>query len=507
MNALERLGRKRRERREQPHPQSLLPFTIEGCDCLDDGAWALIRIAGTGTSTPTALVAESETYEAFEPLPQPRPEEPDSMWRVAFAIPSELTGPGTRLWLHDDDMYRAEVLLPGAKRALEVVPDPAPPVLEAAAPEPEPEVVAAPKPVAARRPAPSPVTAADEEAAATDPRARKLVEAWSEAALLREKLADREEELADALQELLAARTDVQPLRIRAKEAADELAAMREELELAHKQGRDARLRTTQKAAELDALRTQLGAAEPRVAEAERAAELAQQETSSLREQVQRLEAELAAARAEVQTAIGEAEAKIASLTAQAESERGQHASASAEHQQVAEKLQSKLEKLEAGKSRRRGLGRRTEDRALAEVRAELEARIAEQQQRIAELEHEATSFTERREDAVAGSLREQIEKLEEELRQNVSTNEDLRALLASERELAASARGEMHDLRRQLATASAGRGAAAAATETESEPEGTGDASSGKATQSPPWSALDDELLARIEKAKALTG
>jgi hypothetical protein len=30
--------------------------------------------------------------------------------------------------------------------------------------------------------------------------------------------------------------------------------------------------------------------------------------------------------------------------------------------------------------------------------------------------------------------------------------------------------------------------------------------ANGGNGTQSPPWSALDDELLARIEKAKALT-
>jgi DNA repair exonuclease SbcCD ATPase subunit len=79
-------------------------------------------------------------------------------------------------------------------------------------------------------------------------------------------------------------------------------------------------------------------------------------------------------------------------------------------------------------------------------------------QERIAELEQEATSFAQRRDDAIAASLRERLADREHELR----------------------------DLTRRLAAAEA--------------------AVEPRRAEPPPWSALDDELLARIETTGALT-
>jgi phage shock protein A len=281
---------------------------------------------------------------------------------------------------------------------------------------PAPAVASAPAPAVAPAPAPAVEPAAaveplvpEAEAAgdAEDAPAGKLVEAWAEAATLREKLSDREEELAQALQELLDARHNLQPLRERAEELTIELAAAR---------------------------------AQP-------------------------------APPSQPDPAEGVAQ----------------------------------VEEPPEGKARRRGVGRRNDDRQLRKLRAELEAQITEREKRIQELEHEAGSFAQRRDDAVAQSLRARIGELEDEVRQHTSCNEDLRSLLESERELMGAARREVQDLKRQLASAKANRVADAV------ERNGDDPASTGKPVVKPqteqmPWSALDDELLARIEKAKALT-
>jgi DNA repair exonuclease SbcCD ATPase subunit len=226
-------------------------------------------------------------------------------------------------------------------------------------------------------------------------------------------------------------------------------------------------MRATEKAAELDAVRAELAAAEPRVGEVP----ADEQELASLRADVKRLEQELVTARAE---------------TAAAEEER------------------TKLE--ESNKSRRAGIARRSEDRAARKEVVELEAKLAASEQRIAELEKDAESFAARREEAVADSLRERIDELEEDIRQRAATNEDLRALLESERQIAANGRREAEDLKQQLSVVRAEQ----IAEPTESarpapRPVVTATAAP-NGGQSPPWSALDDELLARIEKAKALT-
>jgi hypothetical protein len=70
------------------------------------------------------------------------------------------------------------------------------------------------------------------------------------------------------------------------------------------------------------------------------------------------------------------------------------------------------------------------------------------------------------------------------------------------------SSRNEATELREQLATASAKRGSGVPApVEDPGEDIAPGQRPARKPIQSPPWSALDDELLARIERAKALTG
>ena len=555
MNALERL-RRRTRRLESDHAVQA-PFTVDGCECLIDGDFALLRVAGTGHASPVALIAG---LEAFEPLPQPGGDSDAGVWRIAFAVPSDVADGSQDLWLLDGEAYRAELILPGAApKAREVEPEPAheePSIDElaaAAAPLVEAVKDVAPPVEASKPAAPSP-----EEL--DDPRARKLVEAWSEANHLRERLTEREHELGEALKELLDARNEVQPLRDRADALTSELATLNEDLKGSRQATKEARLRATQKAAELDAVRTELEAAQPRVEKAERARDRAEQEATQLRDQVKQLEVELAQARAEVQDAIAHSEGKLQDVLdeskaareridqerAEAEAERDRLAGeAQAERERLAEeakaerdralaeaeaeltrvqeeaqaernrleeqekeaeKLRAEIEKLESGNSRRRGFGRRANDSELAKVRAELEERILTQQQRIAELEHDATSFAERAEGAVADSLKERVAKLESDLDQTKATADDLRALLDSERELVAAARREAQDLRRQLAAAKANREAPAEEQPIVAKRTPVPDDSDAAGPDSPPWSALDEELLARIEKAKALT-
>jgi predicted nucleic acid-binding Zn-ribbon protein len=507
VNALGRLGRKRRDRRVQleDFPQ----FAVTDCECLVDGDFALLRLTGTGINPPASLVADHDSPQSFEPLPGSDTSAPGGSWRAAFAIPAEVAEPGTLLWLLDGGEYMTDVRVPSP--AVAPLPSKPKPVAE----EPElpagvAELVADAKPMfrteakpaPAAQVAPTPPAPAPADVDADDPRAKKLVEAWSEAAALREKLSDREEDLSRALQELLAARTDVDPLRERAARLTEALEAARaersEELEAASAERAEAleaayaaHARATELEADLEAVRAELASVEPRLTEARQRTEHAEEEAATLRSEVDRLEAELSVARSQNEAT----------------------ASAAADQQRAAEGLQEELEKLkEQPKSRRRGFGRRSEDSEVNEVRTELEARIAEQQERIEQLEQETASFAERRDEAIAESLRERVGELEEELRQHVATGEDLRALLDSERELLAGARVEVRDLKEQLATASAKRAAVAEAVRAATPPPAeasseSDDASAPAAVEPPPWSALDDELLARIEKAKALTG
>ena len=444
------IGRKRRERRAQTQPDH--PFSIEACEYLTDGAFALLRVSGSGDVVPVSLVTQGDGPQAFDPLPQPDAGASKGFWHIAFALPTEVIEPGARVWLHDGGLYLADLVIPTPAEPA----GPAEPAAPAITPEAEAaaerlaaveERIAADKAAAAARP--------DETAdLGDDARARKLVEAWSDAASLREKLNDREEELAEALQELLEARKDVQPLRDRVDQLTADVEALREELELAHKHGREARLRATEKAAELDVVRAE----------------------------VEKLQEELSAVRGEQDAPAVDPEPVDAVQ---------------------AEPVEPVESEETPDKSRRRSIGRRTEDRAAKKLRAELETKLAESQQRVEQLEKEAEDFAARREDAVADSLRERIAELEQDVRQRASTNHDLRALLESERGIVASGRREVEDLKRQLTTVAPEQVAEPA------RPKPTPvvkPAASANGAGSPPWSALDDELLARIEKAKALT-
>jgi flagellar biosynthesis chaperone FliJ len=377
---ISRLGRKRRDRRAQTQPDH--PFAIEHCEYLTDGAFALLRVSGTGSVAPVALVTQGDGPEAFDPLPQPDAGARGGVWQIAFALPGDVIEPGSRVWLHDGGLYLADLLIP----------------LPAESGSP-----AEPAPVAE-----------EANAGEDDARARKLVEAWGEAARLREKLAEREEELAQALKDLLEARAGLGG----ETPASDdkELVVLRAELE-------------------------------------------------SLRAEVARLESELADTRAQ--------------LTA-------------------AEEERTKLE--EANKSRRSGVARRGEDRPMRKQIADLEKSLAERDQRVEQLEKEAESFAARREEAVADSLREHIDTIEEDGRQRAATNDDLRALLESEREIAATARREVEDLKQQLAAVRAEQIEAAQPAAPRPRP------LPATSPDGVPWSALDDELLARIEKAKSAT-
>jgi chromosome segregation ATPase len=451
---------------------------------------------------PATLVGEGESPESFEPLPQPVPARADGTWRMAFALPAELGVPGTRLWLHDGGVYLVELVVPAADAAPEDAAEPASDVNSPATVEASvvAGATAAVERAVERR-------AAEGEAAendATDPRARKLVEAWAEAGTLRDRLAEREAELSQALQDLLDARHNVEPLREYAEELTIELAGVRKELKQSQKESR----RAVELEAELKAVNAKLEGAEPALAEAERAKNAAEREAVAARDEVVRLERELTSARLAVENAIRDAKVQLEDARREAAAAQDRLTAEAEEQQQNAEELRSQLTKLEDGKSRRRGVGRRSEDRELQKVRAELETQIAAREERIKQLEEEAGSFAQRREEAMTESLRTRVEELEAEVHQHTTCNQDLRALLESEREHVAAARGEAHELKRQLATAKAGRladaasnGAAVVAPATEKPVVDKDEAGP------PPWSALDDELLARIEKAKALTG
>src|SRR4051812_13780764 len=121
LNALERL--RRRTRRPESDHAVQTPFTVDGCECLIDGDFALLRVAGTGYASPVALIAG---LEAFEPLPQPGGDPEAGVWRIAFAVPADVADGSQELWLLDGDAYRAELRLPGAPpKAREVEPEPA----------------------------------------------------------------------------------------------------------------------------------------------------------------------------------------------------------------------------------------------------------------------------------------------------------------------------------------------------------------------------------------------
>jgi hypothetical protein len=499
LNALERLGRKRRDRRAQTQPEP--PFAVESCECLTEGEFALLRVSGSGSTPPVMLVGEGESPESFEPLPGPAASGTGDTWRLAFALPAELGVPGTRLWLHDGGVYLVELVVPSTDQEVEPAPAPAPAVEASVVAE---AAVAVERAVERRAAASAPAASEKQEptAADDDPRARKLVDAWAESASLREKLADREAELAKALKDLLEARQNVLPLREYAEELMVELAGVRKQLKTSHKGGRKA----TELEAELAEVRAKLENAAPGLAEAEQAKKDAEREAVAARDEVMRLERELSDARIAVETAIRDAQAQLEDARREAAAAQDRLTAEAQEQQQNAEQLRTELTKLEDAKSRRRGVGRRSEDRELQKVRAELESQLAAREQRIEQLEQEAESFAQRREDALVESLRTRVGELEEEVRQHTGCNEDLRTLLESERELAAGSRREAQDLKRQLAAAKASR---VTGDEVEA---GAGlmplrDATVARAPiESPPWSALDDELLARIEKAKALT-
>ena len=202
---ISRLGRKRRERRAQTQPDH--PFTVEHCEYLTDGAFALLRVSGSGSVAPVALITQGDGPESFDPLPQPDEGVNGGVWQIAFALPTEVIEPGARVWLHDGGLYLADVLVPSPADSEPVEQDPG-----------------------------------------EDEAAKKLVEAWSETGRLREKLAEREEELAQALMELLEARTaletrepageekELERLRAEIARLEQELAAARAETAAAEEQ-------------------------------------------------------------------------------------------------------------------------------------------------------------------------------------------------------------------------------------------------------------------------------
>src|SRR3954466_14355850 len=166
---ISRLGRKRRERRAQTQPDN--PFAIEHCEYLTDGAFALLRVSGTGSVAPISLVTQGDGPEAFDPLPQPGTGVNGGVWQLAFALPTEVIEPGGRVWLHDGGLYLADLVIPTPAEA-PAPPAPAEPAPPPGAPPPPPPPPPPPrgaKAAAERRAAVEERIATDKAAAAARP--------------------------------------------------------------------------------------------------------------------------------------------------------------------------------------------------------------------------------------------------------------------------------------------------------------------------------------------------
>jgi hypothetical protein len=274
-------------------------------------------------------------------------------------------------------------------------------------------------------------------------------------------------------------------------EARDEAPPATEPADDAAGTADDDRARKLVKAwSEAGSLREQLDDRDRELAEGRQELRALRGDRRPLRERADTAERDLAAARDELEAAraqldvvdgeIDAARDELAGALRDAAAERSSHEIECAELREALDELRAELEKMEAAGGRRRlgrrrrGTGPAPDDQEEKAAIAALEEQVADRQRRLDELDHD--------------------------LREQVTCNDDLRALLESEREQAARARAEADDLRRQLARDSVLAPANAQTTPAAKPPKPA------PAKDAPPWSALDDELLARIEKAKSLT-
>jgi hypothetical protein len=482
-----------------------------------DAESALVRVAGSWDGPGPCPLHEAQLVvqaggagHSFDPLPAPPAADGGRSWRLAFAVPVALLQPvDAREFLRTTNGTIIE--LPEATRRA---------LAHTAQPEPTPGTASA-------QPEPVPTTDADCDRcrdriealeAQIDELQRRcerqlddlrgtedeqLLKAWTECAQLRELIADREEELERTSAEAARLRRREKMLREGLDEITAGLAEWREKTE-----------------AECDRLNAEIAARDAALANADDA----QRQVVELRAELDRaqtqvadLERELAAVsatRTEVETSASGAAAELQALVARAEDAERRAADAEAvaaredspaptaeleaareriavleAHAAEADRLREKLER----RGRRPIFGRRhasgeselSEQLAATTRESEnLERQVAglAEQLRTSEEQHETE--TERARGAIA--------ELEHQLDKQRQVEEDLRALLDSERRQAAEARLVADGLRLRLADLPADDLPAPAPPPEEA-----------RTT----WSAMDEELLARLERAKAAAG
>lgn len=276
-------------------------------------------------------------------------------------------------------------------------------------------------------------------------------------------------------------------------EDSPRMRAAKEKLEALELTARQMRSADTSRAQKLVEAWSECNTLRERLGDREEAHRRALEELAVAEQSAAHLRAELDIAQTVIETAAAN-NAELVSAREAIAAKEGEIAALHGRVGQLEAELQAIAERNEAG---RRGLlrRRRTDGSAAPAVNGAERAEVAALEGRIAELEEEATSFVARRDNALNDSLRERVAELERDLREERARAGDLRSILDSERLQASRTREEMDDLRRTLATSDVREAALDADAE---------EITVRRAT-SPPWSALDDELLARIEKAKAL--
>jgi hypothetical protein len=497
-------------------------LAIDACEVVDAGGdEALIRLAGRWTGAASLdfqlYVPAGDAGALVPPLPPGPLVSEDGRWSAAFAVGRDCVG--ARLALVPAD-GGAVAFTPGD-------PEPTPAPAPARSPEPTPTPAPTPAPAEATSLERALEDLADAETVADQLRRRcdiserglsefrqKLVHAWAEAGELRELLDARETAHETAKRREREALGVLAQLEARAQHAEDELAARREEMqaecarleaELRERTGAseqveslradaaDALDRFGEARTAADRLRSELAAAETIAQETARAA--AQAGHDMLEERTRADEAERRAdANAE---RLSEAERELAHAHERLAAVEETMKALSASEQALRQELES-LTRTDLG-DEPKGLGAR---RSKVSARAYREA--------LEQLEREEAERTRLEQETVA--LAERVAKLEADAAERATATPqqqaptpDQAAMEADLRHLLATAQRDLDEARAALNEQQARY--AAVASEVVAEGAAESVPAEVQAADEKPWTAVDDELLSRLQRAKQFAG
>jgi chromosome segregation ATPase len=495
-------------------------LAIDACEVVDAGADALLRLAGRSAGAAPLdfhlYVPAGDAGMLVAPLPPGPLVSEDGRWSAAFAVDPACLG--TRLALVPAD-GGALAFTPGATE-----PATTPARAAASAPAPRPAPAAHARAEDEDGLARALQDLADAETVADQLRRRcdiserglsefrqKLVHAWAEAGELRELLDARETAHGTAKRRERAALDVVGQLEARAQRAEDELGARREEMqaecarleaELRRRDGdsdqveslradaADALDRFGEARAAAERLRSELAAAETIAQETGRAAAQAGHDLVE-----ERTRADDAERRADTTAErLAQAERELAGARERLAAVEETTKALATSEQALRQELES-LTRTDLG-DEPKGLGARrskVSGRAYREVLEQLEQEQAER----ARLEQQVAA------------LAEQVAKLEAEAAERAAEPEsptpDQASVEADLRHLLATAQRDLDEARTALNEQQARY--AAVASEVVAEVAPASAPSEAPAPDEKPWTAVDDDLLSRLQRAKQFAG